>query len=173
MDAQPLGSRPVWRTEALCRGKPPAWFIASGSGRVRTTNPALELCVHCSVTERCLDEALAKPQWSLGIWAGTMPRERADIAKSMRDVIACRTDIRSEAFFVQFEEDECITRDVDEAVQAPAHIAVVLATRCELSVVAAVALTARHDKRIAARIAAKCDQPVWLRNAASRIARRR
>jgi hypothetical protein len=56
-----------------------------------------------------------------------MPRERADIAKSMRDVIACRTDIRSEAFFVQFEDDERITRDVDEAVEAPAHIAVVLA----------------------------------------------
>ncbi len=102
-----------------------------------------------------------------------MPRERAGIAKSMRDVIACRTDIRNEAFFVQFEEDERITRDVDEAVEAPAHIAVVLATRCELSVVAAVALTARHDKRIASRIAARCDQPMWLRNAARRIARRR
>ncbi|MHB8288954.1 MAG: hypothetical protein ACYDEY_06905 [Acidimicrobiales bacterium] len=76
----------------------------------------------------------------------------------------------NKAFFVQFEDDECITRDVDEAVEAPVHIAVVLATRCELSVVAAVALTARHDKRIASRIARRCDQPVWLRNAASRIA---
>ncbi|MHB8288432.1 MAG: hypothetical protein ACYDEY_04200 [Acidimicrobiales bacterium] len=77
------------------------------------------------------------------------------------------------AFFVQFEDDEHITRDVDEAVEAPpAHMAGVLATRWELSVVAAVALTARHDKRIAARIAARCDQPVWLRNAASRIAGR-
>jgi len=161
---RPVGAtRPSWRDEARCRAKPVEWFVSAGSGRPAKDNPGLDLCVACPVTSRCLDAALVKPEWSLGIWAGTTVAERAEMAKAMRKVIARGTDLRSEPFFIQFADDPGIVRDVAVATEAPARLAAVLAARAELPVVAAVALAARHSPEVSATLARHGDLPEWLR----------
>ena len=156
-------TRLSWRDEARCRAKPVEWFVSAGSGRPAKDNPGLDLCVACPVTSRCLDAALVKPEWSLGLWAGTSVAERADMARAMRKVIARGTDVRSEPFFVQFADDPGIVSDVAVAVEAPTHLAAVLAARAELAVVAAVALATRHSPEVSATLAARADLPEWLR----------
>jgi hypothetical protein len=159
-------ARPSWREQARCRGKPVEWFVSAGSGRPAKDTPGLDLCVACPVTSRCLDAAMVKPEWSLGLWAGTTATERSEMARSMRKVIARGTDVRSEAFFIQFADDPGIVRDVAVAVEAPARPAAVLAARAELPVVAAVALAARHSPEISATLARRDDLPEWLRRRA-------
>jgi hypothetical protein len=95
---------------------------------------------------------------------------RAAIAREMRKVIEDGTDLRTAAFWSRFCDDPAIHRDVTVAVEAPDHLAAMLATRAELSVVAATALLARHDEAIAETIASRADLTKWLCDTAVRIA---
>ena len=158
-----------WQDEAACKGQDPDVWIGPPEGWA-DTKARKAICVTCPVTARCLGAALAKPRWSLGIWGGTSGSERSAMARAMRQVVACRTDVRTTAVWSRFCGDEAIVSDVAVATEAPAHLAAVLAARAELSVVAAVALLARGDEFVAETIASRADQPKWLTDAAVRIA---
>ncbi|MHB8290687.1 MAG: WhiB family transcriptional regulator [Acidimicrobiales bacterium] len=155
--------------QALCAGSDTNDWVSSAPGNTQRVRARKAICATCPVTARCLDSALAKPEWSLGIWAGTSVNERAGIARAMRAVIASGKDIRDDVIWDRFNADAGLTRDVETAVEAPEQLAGLLGSRHKLSVVAAAALLARHDEGIATRIAARCDQPEWLLRAAARI----
>lgn len=69
-----------WKQEAACRGIGVAIFFNRRTAEERET--ALSLCAGCPVKIECLEYALdheASPTLRIGIWGGTIPKERAEI----------------------------------------------------------------------------------------------
>jgi WhiB family redox-sensing transcriptional regulator len=158
-----------WQDAAACKGQDPDVWIGPPEGWA-DTKARKAICATCPVVATCLDTALAKPRWSLGVWGGTSGSERSAMARAMRQVVACGTDVRTTAMWSRFCGDEAIVSDVAVATEAPPHLAAVLAARAELSVVVAVALLARSDEFVAETVTSRRDQPKWLTDMASQIA---
>jgi len=69
-----------WKLDAACRGIGVAIFFNRRTVGERDT--ALSLCASCPVRQECLEYALeheASPTLRIGIWGGTIPKERAEI----------------------------------------------------------------------------------------------
>ena len=78
-----LGCRPRGATRSACRDSDPDVFFPIGS-----TGPALEqietarrICTACTVSDECLEFALATNQ-EAGIWGGTTEEERRKLRKA-------------------------------------------------------------------------------------------
>jgi WhiB family redox-sensing transcriptional regulator len=65
-----------WRDEALClQTDAEIFFPAKGA----STQPAKRLCQRCPVRLDCLEHAIQRRE-NDGVWGGTSPRERRQIA---------------------------------------------------------------------------------------------
>jgi WhiB family transcriptional regulator, redox-sensing transcriptional regulator len=72
----------LWRDRALCSGTDPDLFFPIGTtGQALVTiDHAKRVCARCTVTQECLDFALATNQDS-GIWGGLSEEERRQIRR--------------------------------------------------------------------------------------------
>jgi WhiB family redox-sensing transcriptional regulator len=68
-----------WQADAACRGYDTEIFFRSGAPSWR----ALSLCRSCPVIADCYRyvEAIEKPGYRFGLWAGLTPHERRHYAK--------------------------------------------------------------------------------------------
>jgi WhiB family transcriptional regulator, redox-sensing transcriptional regulator len=66
-----------WRQQSACRDKPTRLFFHSSSNTAMLT-AARQVCCSCPVQEPCLAYALRHPDLT-GVWAGTTPRQRAQL----------------------------------------------------------------------------------------------
>lgn len=75
-----------WRDDAACLGLDPDLFFPTDTSPERA-DLARAVCADCTVTEECLDYAIATNQrW--GIWGGTSDRDRRRIRQQRRQVSA-------------------------------------------------------------------------------------
>ncbi len=79
---------PFWQTHAACAGWPEEWFFPDGGGSAATTRyrKGQQVCAHCPVRHRCLDEAMRMEgwldaQWRFGLWGGLTPSERVELMR--------------------------------------------------------------------------------------------
>jgi WhiB family redox-sensing transcriptional regulator len=70
-----LTRRPAWHSLAACRGTDPAAFIIGRGANAAIVDRARAVCSRCTVSEQCLDFAMADPD-AMGIWSGTTAQER-------------------------------------------------------------------------------------------------
>lgn len=77
LSAPILEERP-WAVFAACREADPALFFAGTRDDERS---ALALCAVCTVSEECLDFALATRE-RFGVWGGTTERERKKLLRA-------------------------------------------------------------------------------------------
>jgi WhiB family redox-sensing transcriptional regulator len=77
-----------WRDDARCATVGPDVMYPGGSGYEAAvqTAEAKAVCAHCPVTAQCLELALrlegdATAAYRGGVWAGTTPIERANLAR--------------------------------------------------------------------------------------------
>jgi WhiB family redox-sensing transcriptional regulator len=70
-----LTRRPEWHADAACRGHSPSTFVLGRGANAAVMDRARAICDRCTVSEQCLDFALADPD-AVGIWAGTTGAER-------------------------------------------------------------------------------------------------
>jgi len=70
-----LTRRPSWHAEAACRGMGTDGFVLSRGANESIMSRARAICDRCTVSQECLDFALADPD-SMGIWGGTTAQQR-------------------------------------------------------------------------------------------------
>lgn len=73
---------PEWHEQAACRGFPTEWWVST-RGKNYEVAKAKSICEQCTVSEECLEYALADTKLE-GIWAGTSPNERDKIRRERR-----------------------------------------------------------------------------------------
>lgn len=69
-----INDRPSWHADAACRGATTLFFPERG----KNANEPRKICDTCPVAEPCLQQAIDTNE-TLGIWAGTSPRQRRKI----------------------------------------------------------------------------------------------
>ena len=74
-----LTRRPEWHADAACRGHSPSTFVLGRGANAAVMYRARAICDRCTVSEQCLDFALADPD-AVGIWGGTT----AQVRRAMR-----------------------------------------------------------------------------------------
>lgn len=73
-----------WHEQAACRNSNSEQFFP-GQGSTKVLKMAQTICSECVVTEECADYAINRPEIQLGVWGGTVDRERRAIRKQKRD----------------------------------------------------------------------------------------
>jgi WhiB family redox-sensing transcriptional regulator len=79
-----LCRRPWWHSEAACRGTDPSTFVLGRGANAAVMARARAICDRCTVSEQCLDFALADPD-AVGVWAGTTGTERRLLRRDATD----------------------------------------------------------------------------------------
>ncbi len=77
-----------WQTNGACIGQPERWFFPDGGGSAATAayRKGRQVCAHCPVRERCLDDAMRMEgwldaQWRFGLWGGLTPGDRVELMR--------------------------------------------------------------------------------------------
>ena len=70
-----LTRRPSWHAEAACRGMGSATFVLGRGANESIMARARAICSTCTVTDQCLDFAMADMDL-VGIWGGTTAQQR-------------------------------------------------------------------------------------------------
>jgi hypothetical protein len=76
-------------TRAACRDAEPELFFPESPQAGNAIAVALAFCRACPVRSACLERALDHPE-PYGIWGGTLPGERAELARRRGRVPAWR-----------------------------------------------------------------------------------
>lgn len=71
-----LAARPFWMRDALCAEYPDVNFFPT---KGEDTTPAKQVCARCITKAECRAWALEQGAGLDGIWAGTVPRQRAQM----------------------------------------------------------------------------------------------
>lgn len=85
-----------WRARAACAGHENLFDLAADKGRGPALHAALRFCQACPVQEDCLAEAM-RAEGSLdvyrrcGVWGGTTPHQRKELADQCEHVLASST----------------------------------------------------------------------------------
>jgi len=77
----------VWRDEAACKDADPEIFFEEPRGKAREQQyeAAKAICATCPVVAECLAESLRDiSTYAYGVWGGTSPSERQQIAPPPR-----------------------------------------------------------------------------------------
>lgn len=83
--AHPYDSDPDWQKDASCGEYPVEWWYPERGAPRTFIDRARNICADCPIRIKCLQYALYHNE-RIGIWGGTTPDERKQLAKTSSDI---------------------------------------------------------------------------------------